>query len=235
MSDSHYAEVRDPLADPEYSERGCALVGEAIGHAGRFDAIAFLGDLLADGTSEGSPGRLAEIRDGIRAAAGDVPLLVVPGNHDGPREQVFEAFGTPPGLHETGEYRFVTFVDPYAPGDFCTRTDEDFEFLAGVAERPGGPIIVLQHNPINPQVVYPEEPDYPFMHTNREQIMDSYSDAGALLSLSGHYHRGQPLNRAGGVWYYTVAALVEPPFNYAIVTLRGAGVSVEPGQILSTG
>jgi len=229
ISDLHYAEARNPAHPKRYCEQGCRLAGEAIDRARRLDAIALLGDFLDDGTREGSLGRLVEIRDRVRTAAGDVPLLAVPGNHDGPYDRVFEAFDTRPGLHEIGGYRFVAFADPYAPGDFCTRRDEDLDFPLSIAARPGGPIVALQHGPINPPV---HSADYPYMHTNRQEIMDRYSTAGVLLSLSGHYHKGQPLNLAGGVWYFTVPALVEPPFRYAIVTLQDREVSIEPGQIL---
>jgi len=161
IGDLHYAEARNPLHPRRYCEQGCRLAGEAInnvrrtasgGAGGRFDAVALLGDFLDDGTDPESSRRLVEIRSRVRSLAPHEPLLVVPGNHDGPYGRVFKAFDTRPGLHEIGGYRFVTFADPYTPGNFCTRRDEDLDFPLSLATRHGGPLVGLQHGPIHPPV-----------------------------------------------------------------------------------
>ncbi|MCD6303838.1 MAG: hypothetical protein J7M21_02625, partial [Planctomycetes bacterium] len=115
------------------------------------------------------------------------------------------------------------FSDTYGPDDRAARSEADRALLRAAAETPGGPLVVVQHSPIHPLI----EADYPYMLANRREVMADYSAAGVLLSISGHYHAGRPMTSAGGVLYYTAAALGEPPFRYSIATLRGRDVAVE--------
>jgi histidinol phosphatase-like PHP family hydrolase len=193
------------------------------GHRGSFDAIALMGDLLDNGRRPDSQAGLEQLRDVVRAAAPDKPLLLVPGNHDGEADPLYAAFQCRPGLHTIGPYRFMVFADRYAPGDFCTRSEADRRALLDLAAQEGGPIVVLQHNPMNPSI---DDPGYPYMLTNRPEVMADYRQAKVLLSLSGHAHWGQELNFEHGVGYFTCPALCESPYHYAIVTLRGREVSV---------
>jgi len=77
-------------------------------------------------------------------------------------------------------------------------------------------LVALQHNPLHPQI----ESDYPYVLTNAEAILSGYEEAGVILSLSGHYHAGQPAHRVGNVTCYTVPAACESPFRFAHVQLR---------------
>ena len=197
-------------------------------HRGSFDAIALMGDLLDNGRRPDSQAGLEQLRDVVRAAAPGKPLLLVPGNHDGEGDPLFSAFQCRPGLHTVGPYRFMVFADRYRPGDFCTRSEEDRRLLSDLAGQEGGPIVVLQHNPMNPAI---EDPGYPYMLTNRPEVMADYQRAEVLLSLSGHVHWGQELNFEGGVGYFTCPALCESPYYYAIVTLRGREVSIRTHRL----
>ncbi len=144
----------------------------------------------------------------------------MPGNHDGDAERMLRTFGSRAGLHEIGPYRFMVFADRYAPGDFCTRSEDDRRALAEAAAADcTAPIVVLQHNPMNPEIPSDE---YPYMLTNRREVMEDYQRAGVMLSLSGHAHWGQALNFEQGVAYFTCPALCESPYHYAVLTLRGA-------------
>ena len=206
---------------------GHELIGRAIEdarHHGGFDRIALLGDLLNDGGAPDADCLLAAIKAEIRLAVADAPLLVVPGNHDGDADRLLAALDHRPGSHEIGPYRFVTFADPYEPGDLCTRRQADRRLLRDIAARDGGPIIVLQHNPMNPPI---SQADYPYMLTNREGVMSDYSSAGVLLSISGHYHPGQPLSTAAGVKYFTAPAISVWPLPYTLIRLRRREVAVE--------
>jgi len=233
IADTHYGPGTSPEGTRCY-ELGCELLRRAIEDAKRrggekpFDAIALMGDLVNNGRDADSDARLAELWATIDEAAPDAPLLVVPGNHDKAGGPLPPAFRATPGLRELGGYRFLVFDDPYAEGDFCTRREADRRLLSDLAAAEGGPVVVLQHNPMNPPVDYDE---YPFMLTNREQVMRDYASASVLLSLSGHYHDGQPLNFADGVAYFTAPALCQPPFEYAVVTLKGREVSVEQRRL----
>ena len=73
---------------------------------------------------------------------------------------------------------------------------------------------MLQHNPMNPVI----ENAYPYMLTNREQVMADYAKVGVTLSLSGHYHNGRAETLVDGVHYFTAPAICEGQFPYTIVT-----------------
>ncbi len=237
IADSHYASCDDDVVSSQKRrcDLGCELVRRSIVDAARqggFDAIALIGDLIDNGDSPRAAADLRAVRDEVLAAApacpeqgrGDIPLLVVPGNHDGDAERMLAIFEQKPGLHKIGNYRFVTFADSYVNDQICTRSQADRRLMADIAGRPGPPIVVLQHNPMNPVI---ERGDYPFMLTNRDEVMSDYSAASVILSVSGHYHTGQALNVAGGVRYFTAPAVCEAPFAYAMVTLRSREVKVE--------
>ena len=237
IADSHYALDYEPGTTKLCCDRGCELIGRAIEDARKygFDTIALLGDLVNEAAGPDCEGagpnferELADIRERITAAAPDAPLLVVPGNHDRYPDVVLAAFGARAGLHEIGGYRFVVFADAYAEGDYCTRSGADLEMLRDTADRGGGPVVALQHSPISPEI---DSSDYPYMHTNRDAILSAYSHAGVLLSISGHYHAGQPLNENAGVLYFTAPAVCEPPFPYTIVALRRRNVAIEPHEL----
>ena len=225
ITDLHYASCEaDTIGSP--TERccplGCELIKRVIAdarHRGGFDCLAIIGDLLNRGTSPRAGEDLKALQTTILSSLGDTPLLIVPGNHDNDIERLMAAFAQRPGVHDVGPYRFITFADAYAEGDLCTRSESGRRLLADQA----GNIIVLQHNPMNP----PIENDYPYMLTNRREVMADYSAAGVMLSISGHYHKGQSLNVADGVRYFTAPAVCEAPFRYAMITLRGREVDVE--------
>jgi len=234
LADAHFDSVGAPGEDgcsKAPFELGLAPIGRALADAerkGGFDCVALLGDLLDDGSSPHAAEDLAAVRGQIQAGAPDAPLLVVPGNHDGDADRFLAAFGQRPGLHELGGYRFVTFADPYSQDDLCTRRESDRAFLAALARQGGGPIVAVQHNPMNPVI----ESDYPYMLTNRDLVMGDYEQAGVLLSISGHYHPGQELSDAGGVRYFTCPALCEAPFRYGLIWLRGRRVRVETRRLM---
>jgi len=231
VSDIHYGPME--LAGLDFlPKRRCAmgaeLIQRAVRAAGEVDAVAVGGDLLEDGTLSGSRELLAELRD-VLATAG-APLLVIPGNHDGDYETVHEMFSCRPGLHTlTGRggeaYRFFLIADRYASDNVCTRDPADQAALEAVATEDGAPpLVVIQHSPMNPYI----ESEYPFMLTNRDAVMRDYAAWGVWLSLSGHYHPGQPLNVADGVRYFTSPCLAEWPFRCTLLTFRGRGIDVQP-------
>jgi histidinol phosphatase-like PHP family hydrolase/predicted phosphodiesterase len=194
--------------------------------------VLHLGDVLDDGTVPHAPAALEEVRDTIQSAAPEADLLVVPGNHDGDQRRLLDIFDARTGLFEIGGYRFVVFADTYDGDDVCSRRQADLELLRDLGDSAGGPIVVCQHNPMNPWI---DCPGYPFMLTNRDAVMAGYARAGVLLSLSGHYHSGQSLNVADGVQYFTCSALTKAPFSYAIVTLTGREVDVKTYQLMMNG
>ncbi len=232
LTDAHYdpsASGIGPDARGKYTSLGCELLVRAIDDANRrggFDAIAVMGDFLDDGEADWSDQALDQVAAEITQAADGKPILVVPGNHDGPAKRLYKKFGTRPGLVELAGYRFYLSADT-CDGDYCTRSDADRKAFTDIASKPGGPLIALQHNPIYPEIVSKS----PFMLINYKQVIEDYSAAGVMLSISGHYHRGQPISELAGVKYATVRALSASPFNYSLVTLEGEDVSIAPRQL----
>jgi hypothetical protein len=148
-----------------------------------------------------------------------VPVLAVPGNHDGDYARFAGIFGCGPGLHRVGEYGFLAFHDQVGEGHVTTRPAE---WLALPAPSPDLLLVALQHNPLWVE----GEHDYPFVLDNADAVLEGYREAGAILSLSGHYHPGQALCRVGGVPCYTLPAACEAPFRFAHLRLVGEEAEV---------
>jgi predicted MPP superfamily phosphohydrolase len=229
IGDVHYtSDEADAAAAPP--ERNCLLGLELVRRAievariaGGFDAIALVGDLVNDGSLPSAADDLVRLRETIRLDAGDAPVFAIPGNHDGPADRVLREFGCRPGVSECDGYRVVLFADAYREQTYATRRQEDLRLMDELARQGGGPIIALQHNPMHPAI----DSGYPFMLTNNDDALAGYARAGVLLSISGHFHRGQPLHEHDGVLYYTAPALCEAPHRCTAVTLRGRDVDVK--------
>ena len=241
VTDAHYTSTDAETGSlPEPKKRlcrlGCELFRRAVEDAqrrGGFDCIALLGDLTNAGKDPAAAQSRANLRREIDSAAPDVPLLVACGNHDADPPGLYAAFDTTPGLHEIAaaggaRYRFFTFADPYDEDDVCTRPPAELDRFLKAAAKDGPPVIVLQHNPMNP----PIESDYPYMMTNREQIMADYARAGVMLSLSGHYHEGQSISIVDGVRYFTAPAVGHESMRYTMVTLRGREAAAEVRRLV---
>ena len=228
LSDLHYVGDADhTCAIPERQcHLGPSLVRMAYQQLQRDgiapDLLILLGDLVDDGLAAGAELDLAAIAEAAQEMG--LPLLAVPGNHDGSLEQFVRLFGCDPGLHEIEGYGFLLFHDDVAPDHVTSRPPEGRALPGQVARaHPGLPLVALQHNPLHPHI----EADYPFMLVDAPGILHDYSEAGVILSLSGHYHPGQPAHPAGGVTCYTLPAACEAPFRYAHLRLRGREVEVQ--------
>jgi predicted MPP superfamily phosphohydrolase len=227
VSDLHYVGAADHvcLIPRRRSDLGPELLRRAyqclLDEIGRIDLAILLGDLVDDGEAPGADADLAEIA-GI-ARGWEIPVLAVPGNHDGEYGRFAEVLRCAPGLHEVGGYGFLVYHDAVGEGHVTARPQGGFDLLARVAaERPDLPLVALQHNPLHP----PIESDYPFLLTNAKDVLAAYREAGVALSLSGHYHPGQAVHLANGVNCCTVPALCEAPFYFAHVRLDGRAVTV---------
>jgi hypothetical protein len=188
-------------------------------------ALIVLGDVVDNGLAEGAELDLAAIAHEARASG--LPVLAVPGNHDGDFERFAHIWACRPGLHEIGGYGFLVFHDRVDAQDVTTRPSKGLAHPAMVtSERPALPLVALQHNPLHPHI----ESSYPYMITNADAVLSGYQDAGVILSLSGHYHPGQAAHRlgdnAGGMICYTAPAICEEPFRFAHVRLSGRAVEI---------
>jgi histidinol phosphatase-like PHP family hydrolase len=186
------------------------------------DLAVLLGDVVECGTDGNANLDLISLNGELTRSG--IPVLSVPGNHD-PDPETFNAFfNTSPGFHEIGGYGFITYNDTYNDAHECSRSDAAIEETKALAHaHPGMPLIALQHCPIYP----PIDSHYPYRPTNVAEIMDAFQKAGVVLSLSGHYHKGQKARAHEGVLYHTVPALCEQPFRFSLIRLNGARAEVE--------
>ncbi|MFP4139888.1 MAG: metallophosphoesterase [Phycisphaerae bacterium] len=213
-------------------ELGRELVRRAIEDArrrGSFDAIAILGDLVNDGRDATADAMVSGIVDQCAQAAPDAAVWVVPGNHDyrADGEHLPGGLSNQTRLIEHNGYRVMLFADRYEMTMFARRPDGALAKLDELADRPGGPIVALQHNPMH----HTPPGDYPYMLANRSEIIAGYERAGVVLSLSGHYHGGQARSELNGVTYATCPALCEAPYRYTVVTLSDRDVTLETRRL----
>jgi histidinol phosphatase-like PHP family hydrolase len=227
LTDLHHAPCEGATFFCPERERiaGPLLLNKALRrmrHAGTPpDALVLLGD------AAGRYLDAAQTDAALRAVAEEakrsgLPVLAVPGNHDGDLARYAELFGCQPGLHVIKGYGLLLFSAEYDEADNTRRGDDELALPARcAAEHPGLPLIALQHNPLHPAIDDP----YPYVPKNADAIRGSYEKAGVLLSLSGHFHPGQPLHTVGGVQYCTLRAAGDAP--YCFLHVRVAGNSVE--------
>ncbi|MBN1557421.1 MAG: metallophosphoesterase [Lentisphaerae bacterium] len=228
LTDLHYSSRENEIKIPPGVEPGLGpgLIGEACDRlraAGvQPDLALTLGDLVHGTQFRDAEADLEAVAAALRAL--ELPLLAVPGNHDDLPERYAGLFGFRTGLHVHGGYGFLLFNDPTADDGITTRPDDTLGLPArAAAAHPGLPLVAVQHNPLHP----PIEHDYPYLPTNTDAILSGYAAAGVLLSLSGHYHPGQPPRAHAGTVYTAVPALGRPPCSFAHVRLHGRRADVQ--------
>lgn len=224
LGDFHYCS-RANLSDEAGSRRvmGLELVQRALNDGMRLckpDAVVVLGDVVDDGAHPSAETDLTAVAKVVRDACPHV--IAVPGNHDDNPRRFLRIFQDEPGLHNVGGHSIYTFADRYADDDAMTR--HEYATKSFRKQRMHGPVIVIQHSPIYPDVDCSE---YPYMPLNRDEIMESYRDKGVALSLSGHFHEGQPPASKDGTIYATVPSLSDAPFQFGIVRIEDGKVDVE--------
>jgi histidinol phosphatase-like PHP family hydrolase len=186
------------------------------------DLTLVLGDLVEDGADRNAHLDLISLHGELTRSG--IPFLAVPGNHDGDAAAFNALFGSQPGLHKVGGYGFVLFNDAYNENHECVRSAEDLALTRKIAgENPGLPLIAVQHPPVYPAI----DSHYPYRPTNAAEIIDAFQKASVILSLSGHYHKGQKARSHEGILYHTVPALSEPPFRFSLIRLSETRVEVE--------
>ncbi len=227
LSDIHYtSSAEDVSAIPSRrSDLGAVLLEKSLHrlqHEGiNVDLIILAGDIINDGEGDYAESNLEYIADIVKKTG--IDFLAVAGNHDGSQKRFIKCFGCEPGLHQIGGYGFVLFNDDVGEGDVTTRADENVAVIAEYAEKnPELPLIAIQHNPLHPDV----ESKYPFMLTNRQDVINKYIDSGVILSISGHYHDGQAAHKINNTTFYTVPAICEDPFKFAHIKLTGREVVI---------
>lgn len=191
------------------------------------ELMIILGDMVENGLADGAEKDLSTVAEEVRSPG--LPFLALPGNHDKDFERFSRIFGCRPGLHVVGGYGFILFHDFVGEGEVTTRPPEGLDLPGKIASvQPELPLVALQHNPLHPHI----ENDFPYMLTNADAVLSGYGKAGVILSLSGHYHAGQPAHRVGNITCYTVPAACREPFCFAHVRLRGREVEIHEHALL---
>jgi histidinol phosphatase-like PHP family hydrolase/Icc-related predicted phosphoesterase len=186
------------------------------------DLVVVLGDLIAEGKDREAENDLIALHSELTRSG--IPFLVLPGNHDLGCERFNDLFDVCPGLHTFGDYGFILFDDIFEEAHTTVRPEQSLKSTEQIAkENPNLSLIALQHAPIYPAI----KSLYPYRPTNSTEIMDSFQKSNIILSLSGHYHKGQSLRVNEGVYYHTVPSLVEENFPFSIIRLEGKKVEVE--------
>ena len=228
ISDLHYTGLAHQTAQlpqqrGELTKTLLKKVFLRLNHMGvRPDLTVLLGDLIEDGADRHAALDMISLLGELTRS--DIPVLAVPGNHDIPPSAFTPFFDCAPGLHEICGYGFIVFNDVYAENHECERSGEALALTKNIAaEHPGLPLIALQHPPVYPAI----DSHYPYRPVNAAEIIDSFQKAGVILSLSGHYHKGQKARAHEGVLYHTVPALCESPFRFSLVRITGTRVEIE--------
>jgi len=179
------------------------------------DVVVIIGDILDDGENPDSEEEYNEIKKTLE----EFPvkkILFTFGNHDKNSEKFYRIFGEENKYFVYDNFLFYVFCDDYYEGDVCIRNQKEIEnFKKFVSENPGKKIIVIQHNPVYPEI----EGNYPYNLTDYEKIHFLYKKYNVFLSISGHYHKGLDLLNKDGIYYLTIPAVCEEPFKYFIIEI----------------
>ena len=228
VSDLHYTGLARQTAQqpPLRGELARTLLNKVFLRLERMgikpDLTVLLGDLVENGADRNADLDLVTLHGELTRSG--IPVLPLPGNHDAEPAAFNSFFNTAPGLHEIGGYGFIVYNDTYNESHESARSEESLAMTLSIAaSHPGLPLVALQHCPIYPAI----DSHYPYRPTNAAEIIDSFQKAGVILSLSGHFHKGQKARTHEGVLYHTVPALCEQPFRFSLIRLNGSRVEVE--------
>ncbi|MDD4621631.1 MAG: metallophosphoesterase [Kiritimatiellae bacterium] len=234
VSDLHYTGLARQTAQPpqmrgELAKTLLKKVFVRLKHMGvRPDLTLVLGDLLENGNDRNA--RLDLLAINSELLRSEIPFLALPGNHDGNQQSFGEIFNITEDLQVYGGYGLILYSDKYKDTYDCSRAETDIMRTQTIAkDNPGLPLIAVQHPPIYP----PIDSHYPYRPANSAEIIDSFKKAGVILSLSGHYHKGQKPRTHEGVLYHSVPALCEAPFRFSLIRLEGANIEVEDLNLIT--
>jgi histidinol phosphatase-like PHP family hydrolase len=191
----------------------------------RPDITLILGDLLDAGSSPEAPEQLKRVRailDGLTS-----PWIAIPGNHDGTPDDFYRVFDRPPDIVDIAGVRLLPFVDPEEPGYNARRLPPDIDRFRQARADYKGQIVALQHVCLAP----PDRAEAPYNYTNAPAVIEAMTEAGVILSISGHHHAGAAPVRTETTTFITAPALCESPFALLTVTLEDGKVSVEQDQL----
>jgi Icc protein len=228
ISDFHvFAKLPETtIVRPDADDAASKVVADIAAFTPKIEAVMLTGD-LTDGGSEEDYALLSDILSPL-----DVPVFVVPGNHDarpGLRAAFADKLPFGPGPFLNYEARFgdlrILALDTLWAGQVAGRLENSQ--LAWLAERLAAPIdaltLILMHHPAFPSQIAPL--DAMALQGGRaefEQLIVDYR--GPLRILSGHIHR--PFQT---LWHGVFCAVSGgPAFQHALTLDSDAA---EPGVV----
>ena len=145
----------------------------------------------------------------------DVPVVVLPGNHDHLR-LFHDVFHMPVDL-DVGGVRVVSFADAEGEGHIPQRVnDERARFEQVLMDDDRRPQIHLQHYLVHPR----RDEGYPHTYGDGDQMRQAITNSGRVrMCLSGHYHPGHDPERVDGTWFAVAPAFCESPHLWRIYDL----------------
>ncbi len=184
----------------------------------RPDLVFIGGDLLDEPDSPDAAALLLELKNIL--ALLDMPVIVIPGNHDPAPEVFYQVMPRPPEFLDVGDCRFIPFpYDPQTEGWNARREPAELARMERLATSHTGSIVSLQHVPLFPS----ESCDCPYNYDNSSEVVTAMRAAGVTLSISGHYHKGFQIIDQNGLSAVAAPALCESPFRFLTLELDNGG------------
>lgn len=221
------AHLSDPHLDGTEEARSRLRLVTSYVRSSSVDVVLVTGDLADHGLPE-------EYLELARELTFDVPVLVLPGNHD--VSDPFRALVTAPGaghpvhqVRDVGPARFV-LVDSTVPGeDHGLLSDESLAWLDQALGRPvDGPLFVAMHHP--PFEIHHPVLDQWKLH-NPDALAKVLEGKPVTALLTGHVHNaivstfaGHPVLGAPGI-RSTVPLPFEPPAQSLVDTTADPGLA----------
>jgi 3',5'-cyclic AMP phosphodiesterase CpdA len=237
------AHLSDPHLDGSEEARSRLRLVTSYVRSSSVDVVLVSGDLADHGLE-------AEYDELFGELDFDVPVLVLPGNHDvsAPLRAGLAAFVKSPGsghpvhqVHEVGAARFI-LVDSTVPGaDHGLLSAESLAWLDGVLREPfDGPLFVAMHHP-------PLDLHHPVMDQwkleDREPLAELLTGKPVTAILTGHVHNaivttfaGHPVLGAPGI-RSSVPLPFEPSTGSVVDPAAHPGLAFHihtPGEPLQT-
>ena len=226
VTDLHLGPPGAPPSGARRSDIAADLLDRAVRLANeslRPDVLLVLGDLVDAGSAPEAAALYGSISLALRRSR--APVVVLPGNHDGP---AFADFFPPPGRVDLAGFRFVCFLDPEEPGWNARRDAGGFERMREARRGWDGPLVALQHVPVFP----PGATECPYAYLNAADVIEAMREQRFHLALSGHYHEGAGPVKSDGLCFHATPALCEAPFAFDTVWTDGVTLEVERHALL---
>ncbi len=215
LSDFHFCTAENTCDTGRRGEIADHLLNVAITELKKYtpDILLVLGDLVNVPSDMESLKTIADILKKI-----DLPMIVLPGNHDPAPEQFYTLIPRPPEHLDIKNYRLVPYCDEQTAGWNARRSAADIARQKYHRQAFSGKIISLQHVPL----FEPGCAHSPFSYDNMDEVVDGSFD----FSVSGHLHWGFSGICGKQMRAWTVPALCESPFRFGLWDFDTDSVSI---------